>query len=52
MHRTTTRPRMSEAEIETIVDQLADVARALHEADPDRQHADKPDQGHPAHAGR
>ena len=35
MRRTTTRPRMSEAEIKAIVDKLADIARVLEDADPD-----------------
>ncbi len=35
--RTTTRQRMTGAEIRSIVDRLADIARVLHEADPNDQ---------------
>ena len=35
MRRTTTRPRMSGAEITPIVDKLADIVRVLQDADPD-----------------
>jgi site-specific DNA recombinase len=34
MRRTTTRPRMSEAELKAIVDELADIACVLDDADP------------------
>jgi site-specific DNA recombinase len=34
MRRTTTRPRMSEAELKAIVDKLADIACVLDDADP------------------
>jgi hypothetical protein len=36
MRRTTTRPRMSEAEIEAVVDKLADIVRVLQDAGPHR----------------